>query len=52
MPPGGNRGSINVVFVADVVVELDNLAVPVVAAAEPDPKVLPVVWLLDVDGVD
>ena len=50
MPPGGKRGSIAVVFVAWVVVDMDELEppeVPVVAAAEDAP---PVVWLLDVEA--
>lgn len=60
MPPGGNRGSIAVVFVACVVVELEALdapvvpavLLPVVAAAELDVDALFVVWLLDVDAID
>ena len=35
MPPGGRRGSIAVVFVACVVVELEKLEPPVVAVALP-----------------
>ena len=60
MPPGGNRGSIAVVFVACVVVELDNLEAavvpaalpPVVVAAEPDADALSVLWPLDVEALD
>jgi hypothetical protein len=60
MPPGGNRGSIAVVLVACVEVELENLEPPVVAAAllsvveaaSPELDALSVVWLLDVDALD
>jgi hypothetical protein len=60
MPPGGNRGSIAVVLVAWVEVELEDLEPPVVAAAlplvveaaEPELDALSVVWLLDVDVLD
>src|SRR5436305_13280180 len=58
MPPGGKRGSIAVVFVAWVVVDMDELELPEapVVAAAPLPLVAaaedasPVVWLLDVEA--
>ena len=65
MPPGGNRGSIAVVFVACVLVELETSTPPVVAAAalppdvaaapsaaEPEADALSVVLSLDMEALD
>jgi hypothetical protein len=60
MPPGGNRGSIAVVLVECVAVELEDLEAAVVAAAlpslvvsaEPDVEALSVLWPLDVEALD
>jgi hypothetical protein len=63
MPPGGKRGSIAVVFVAWVVVDLEDLEapeapvvaaapLPLVAAAESDEDASSVVWLLDGEVAD
>ena len=53
MPPGGNRGSIAVVFVACVLVELETSTPPVVvAAAEPEADALSVFLSLDMEALD
>ena len=60
MPPGGKRGSIAVVFVACVVVELEDLEIavvpavllPVVLAVDPDVDAFSVLWSLDEEGLD